>query len=89
MRKAKVFVKGVEAGVLTELVHGKEHIFEYYDEYDDGNYSSCFSLELCDDSPFDFGTYKDPEFLQIQREIEQIKSQEDWKIHIERGYDCV
>ena len=34
MRKAKVFVKGVEAGVLTELLHGKEHIFEYYDKYD-------------------------------------------------------
>lgn len=33
MRKAKVFVKGVEAGILTELKHGKEYIFEYHDEY--------------------------------------------------------
>ena len=35
MRKAKVYVKGVEAGVLTELVQGKEYIFEYIEEYKD------------------------------------------------------
>ena len=34
MRKAKVFVKGVEAGVLTELLLAKEYIFAYIDEYD-------------------------------------------------------
>lgn len=33
MRKAKVFVKGVEAGTLTELIKGKEYIFEYIDGY--------------------------------------------------------
>jgi len=33
MRKAKVFVKGVEAGTLTELKQGKEYIFEYLDGY--------------------------------------------------------
>lgn len=35
MRKAKVYVKGVEAGILTELVQGKEYIFEYIEEYKD------------------------------------------------------
>ncbi len=34
MRKAKVFVKGVEAGTLTELEQGKEYVFEYLDGYD-------------------------------------------------------
>ena len=34
MRKAKVFVKGVEAGTLTELKQGKEYVFEYLDGYD-------------------------------------------------------
>jgi serine/threonine-protein kinase HipA len=34
MRKAKVFVKGVEAGTLTELELGKEYVFEYIDGYD-------------------------------------------------------
>ena len=33
MRKAKVYVKGVEAGILTELKQGKEYIFEYHNEY--------------------------------------------------------
>ena len=34
MRKAKVYVKGIEAGILTELMLGKEYVFEYHDEYD-------------------------------------------------------
>jgi len=34
MRKAKVFVKGVEAGTLTELQQGKDYLFEYLDGYE-------------------------------------------------------
>ena len=34
MRKAKVYVKGREAGTLAEVVQGKEYIFEYLDNYD-------------------------------------------------------
>ena len=34
MRKAKIFVKGVEAGTLTELKRGKEYVFEYLNEYE-------------------------------------------------------
>ena len=34
MRKAKVYVKGREAGTLTEVVQGKEYIFEYLGDYD-------------------------------------------------------
>jgi serine/threonine-protein kinase HipA len=34
MRKAKVYVKGIEAGILTELVQGKEYMFEYIEEYE-------------------------------------------------------
>ncbi|MFO7851462.1 MAG: HipA N-terminal domain-containing protein [Bacteroidota bacterium] len=33
MRKAKVYVKGREAGTLTEVVQGKEYVFEYLDGY--------------------------------------------------------
>jgi serine/threonine-protein kinase HipA len=33
MRKAKVYVKGIEAGILTEFVQGKEYEFEYIEEY--------------------------------------------------------
>ncbi len=34
MRKAKVFVKGIEAGILTEVEKGNEYVFEYLDGYD-------------------------------------------------------
>jgi len=33
MRKAKIYVKRVEAGILTELKQGKEYVFEYLDGY--------------------------------------------------------
>jgi serine/threonine-protein kinase HipA len=33
MRKAKIYVKGVEAGTLTELLLGKDYLFEYLDGY--------------------------------------------------------
>lgn len=34
MRKAKVFVNGVEAGILCEVKQGAEYIFEYHEGYD-------------------------------------------------------
>ena len=34
MRKAKIYVKGVEAGTLTEVRQGKEYIFEYDEGYE-------------------------------------------------------
>ncbi len=33
MRKAKVYVKEREAGTLTEVVQGKEYLFEYLEDY--------------------------------------------------------
>jgi serine/threonine-protein kinase HipA len=33
MRKAKIFVRGIEAGTLTELIQSKEYVFEYLNEY--------------------------------------------------------
>ena len=33
MRKAKVFVNGVEAGILTEILKGNEYLFEYLEDY--------------------------------------------------------
>jgi len=33
MRKAKIYVKGIEAGILSEIVQGKEYVFEYLEEY--------------------------------------------------------
>lgn len=33
MRKAKVFVKGKEAGILSEIEQGKKYIYQYDDGY--------------------------------------------------------
>jgi serine/threonine-protein kinase HipA len=33
MRRAKVFVKGTEAGTLIEMIKAKENIFQYNDNY--------------------------------------------------------
>ena len=40
MRKARVYVKGTEAGILTELVQGREYLFEYREGYS-GPVVSC------------------------------------------------
>lgn len=34
MRKAKIYVKGAEAGTLTEVRQGNEYLFEYIDGYE-------------------------------------------------------
>jgi len=34
MRKAKVFVNGTEAGILSEIKQGAEYVFEYLDGYE-------------------------------------------------------
>ena len=33
MRRAKVYVKGIEAGILSEVKKGEEYQFEYPDQY--------------------------------------------------------
>ncbi|MDZ7635683.1 MAG: HipA N-terminal domain-containing protein [Bacteroidales bacterium] len=33
MRKAKVYVKGIQAGTLTEIIKSKEYLFEYLNSY--------------------------------------------------------
>jgi len=33
MRKARVFVKGIEAGILVEITGGKEYIFQYHNDF--------------------------------------------------------
>jgi len=45
MRKVKVYVKGKEAGTLTEVVRGKEYLFEYLDGYDGLEVSRAMPLK--------------------------------------------
>ncbi len=44
MRKAKVFVNGIEAGVLSEIKQGNEFIFEYNSGYNGANVSQTMPL---------------------------------------------
>lgn len=50
MRKAKVYVNGIEAGILTELVKGNDYVFEYHDNYN--------SLEISRTMPVSQRIYK-------------------------------
>ena len=54
MRKAKIYVKGVEAGTLTELQQGKEYLFEYIDGYE--------GLEISRTMPKNIKEYKFDKF---------------------------
>ncbi len=54
MRKAKIYVKGVEAGTLTEVRQAKEYIFEYDDGYE--------GLEVSRTMPKNIQAYKFEKF---------------------------
>lgn len=45
MRKAKVYVKGREAGTLIEVIRGKEYVFEYLNGYDGPEVSRTMPLK--------------------------------------------
>ncbi|MFZ2286034.1 MAG: HipA N-terminal domain-containing protein [Bacteroidales bacterium] len=44
MRKAKVYVKGVEAGTLTEIIQGKGYLFEYLNSYNGPDVSQTMPI---------------------------------------------
>jgi len=54
MRKAKIFVRGIDAGTLTELIQGKEYAFEYLNEYD--------GIEISRTMPINIKIYKFDKF---------------------------
>lgn len=54
MKKAKIYVKGIEAGTLTEVRQGKEYLFEYLDGY--------AGLEVSKTMPKDVKVYRFEQF---------------------------
>jgi serine/threonine-protein kinase HipA len=54
MRKAKIYVKGVEAGTLIEIRQGKEYLFDYLDGY--------AGLEVSKTMPKNISVYKFDQF---------------------------
>lgn len=94
MRKVKVFVKGVEAGILTELIRGKEYVFEYFVGYE--------GLEISQTMPKKIKFYKFdkfppffegllPEGLQLEGllKIKKIDKNDYFSQLIEVGDDMV
>lgn len=45
MRRAKVFVNNIEAGILEERVSGKEYAFRYHDSYNGESVSLTMPVE--------------------------------------------
>ena len=45
MRKAKVFVKGIEAGILSEIKPGENYRFEYLDRYNGLEISRTMTID--------------------------------------------
>jgi len=54
MRNAKVFVKGVDAGILTETEPAKKYRFMYHEEYNGKPVSLTMPIEY---KQFDFDTF--------------------------------
>jgi serine/threonine-protein kinase HipA len=54
MRKAKIFVQGLEAGILSEIKLGTEYVFEYNDGYE--------GLEISRTMPKNVKVYKFQKF---------------------------
>ena len=69
MRNAKVFVKGIEAGVLTEIETGKKYRFRYHEVYNANPVSLTMPVDL---KQFDFHTFPSffdgllPEGIQLE-----------------------
>jgi serine/threonine-protein kinase HipA len=59
MRRAKVFVQGIEAGILTEIESGKRYHFQYLEDY----HSHPVSLTMpVNQKQWDFDSF--PSFLE-------------------------
>ena len=46
MRKAKVYIKGIEAAILTESERGREYVFEYLDGYNGPDISRTMPAKI-------------------------------------------
>lgn len=94
MKRAIVFVKGVEAGTLTEVIRGKEYLFEYLDGYSGPEVSRTMPAgtkvyKFCTFPPFFDGLL--PEGFQLEGllKIKKIDQHDYFSQLIEVGNDMV
>lgn len=96
MRKCKVFVNGVEAGVLTEKDNPRGYEFRYLDSYLRGDYPDvCLAMPRREEKyrsdvlfPFFFNMLSEGENRKIQASILHIDKDDDFGILLETArYD--
>lgn len=88
MRKCKVLVNGIEAGILTEKDSPREYIFKYYKEYLDRNLPSVsLTMPLREDEyrsavlfPYFFNLLSESENRAIQSSLHHIDKDDDFGI---------
>lgn len=88
MRKCKVFVNGIEAGILTENDNPREYIFKYNKEYLDSKLSPvCLAMPLSKEEyhsnvlfPYFFNLISEGENRAIQSTLHHIDKEDDFGI---------
>lgn len=88
MRKCKVFVNGIEAGILTENDTPREYVFIYGKEYLEHNMPSvCLSMPLRREEyrsprlfPYFFNLLSEGENRAIQSSLHHLDKEDDFGI---------
>ncbi len=98
MRKCKVYVNGIEAGVLSELDNPREYVFKYSSDYLlDRLPSVCLSMPLREEEyrsrtlfPYFFNLLSEGENRAIQSSLLHIDKDDDFGILLATAqYDTV
>ena len=80
MRQARVFVKGVQAGVLEELNRGTEYVFRYLDDYRGDPVSLTMPVKIKETKFYGFPPFFDgvlPEGIMLKGLLRQKKLDKD------------
>jgi serine/threonine-protein kinase HipA len=80
MKRAKVFVKGIEAGVLEERTRGTDYIFQYFDSYQGDPVSLTMPIDKREIRFNDFPPFFDgvlPEGVMLDGLLRQRKIDKD------------
>jgi len=88
MRKCKVYVNGIEAGVLTELDNPREYVFKYDKVYLDKRLPAvCLAMPLTEEEyhsktlfPYFFNLLSEGENRAIQSSLHRIDKDDDFGI---------
>lgn len=88
MRKCKVYVNSIEAGILEEHNNPREYIFKYKKDYLDNNMPSiCLSMPLREEEyrspilfPYFFNLLSEGENRAMQSSIHHIDKNDDFGI---------